>query len=227
MHVILVHGAGLDAAAFTRTRTALEQEECTVTVPTRRGYDERPATADLDVHVDDLLALVTGSVDRDVVLAGVSGGATLALAAALRPDIEVRAVVHEPLLGPAAPAQHEVITTSIETFRRDGDVDGFLRRLHGETWDRLDPACRDRAVGHAATVRTEVDGFAGFRVDDALDRVAARVVWTVGGRSPAWRHEAAAVAEGAGIAVRKVDAVHTPQVEDPAGWAAVVAGAAR
>jgi pimeloyl-ACP methyl ester carboxylesterase len=230
--VLLVHGAGLDAATFTTVAAQLFAAGATPVVVERRGYDRRTATADLDVHLDDLAGAVdaaaAGSGDGGVVVAGVSGGATLALALALRGHERVRAVVaHEPLVGPAATEQHRVIGRSITDLLADASEEAtvrFLERLvTATTWCRLDHGTRNRAIGHGPTVRIEATGFRRFVVaPTALRASAIPITWTVGDRSSAWRHAAAAVAAGAGITVRRLDAVHTPQFEDPGGLAAAI-----
>lgn len=228
--VLLVHGVGLDGELFADLAARLEGTgRVAPAVVCRRGYDGRPPTADLGRHLDDLVELLVGRPPRSAVVAGVSGGATLALGLALRGHPALAAVVaHEPLLGPAAPAQHERITASMARLSAEPGppgVEGFLRRLVTDpTWGSLPPAVRARAVAAGHAVRTEAPGFGAFAVDvDALARLAVPVTWTVGRHSPPWRHEAAAVAAGAGVTVAPLDAVHTPQTEDPEGFARSIA----
>lgn len=230
--VLLVHGVGLDGELFDAVAGRLEGTgRVAPAVVRRRGYDGRSPTADLGRHLDDLAELLDGRPPRSVVVAGVSGGATLALGLALRGHPALAAVVaHEPLLGPAAAAQHERITASMARLAAEpgpGGVEGFLRRLVTDaTWDSLPPAARVRAVAAGDAVRTEAPGFGAFAVESSLlARPAAPVTWTVGRHSPPWRHEAAAVAAGAGVAVVRLDAVHTPQVEDPDGFAGAITAA--
>lgn len=239
--VLLVHGAGLDAATFAPVSARLTAAGAAPLVVERRGYDGRSATADLGVHVDDLAAAVDsaavagfggmagdGVAGDAVVVAGVSGGATLALGLALRGHPRLRAVVvHEPLLGPVANEQHDVIVASIAELLADptdAATRRFLERLvTPQTWCRLDRDTRDRAIGHGATVRVEAAGFERFAVTaGALRRSPVPITWTVGGHSAAWRHAAASVAAGAGVAVRLLDAAHTPQFEDPDGLTAAI-----
>lgn len=236
MAVLLVHGAGLDGELFAAVAGLLEgASDVAPAVVRRRGYDGRPPTGDLGRHLDDLAGLLDGHIHRvgprSVVVAGVSGGATLALGLALRGHPALAAVVaHEPLLGPAAPAQHERITASMARLAAEpgpAGVEGFLRRLVTDaTWDSLPPVVKARAVAAGEAVRTEAPGFGAFTVDPRdLARLAAPLTWTVGRHSPPWRHEAAAVAADAGVAVVQLDAVHTPQIEDPEGFARVIAAA--
>ncbi len=230
--VLLVHGVGLDGELFAAVAGGLEgASDVAPAVVRRRGYDGRPPTADLGRHLDDLAGLLDGRPPRSVVVAGVSGGATLALGLALRGHPALAAVVaHEPLLGPGAPAQHERITASMARLAAEpgpAGVEGFLRRLVTDaTWDTLPPPVRARAVAAGDAVRTEAPGFGAFAVDPAdLARVAAPLTWTVGRHSPPWRHEAAAVAAAAGVSVARLDAVHTPHHEDPEGFVRVIADA--
>ena len=238
--VLLVHGVGLDGELFGAVAGRLEGAGVVPAVVRRRGYDGRPPTAELGRHLDDLCGLLDGRPPRSTVVAGVSGGATLALGLALRGHPALAAVVaHESLLGPAAPAQHERITGSMARLAAEpgpDGVEGFLRRLVTDaTWESLPSAARARAVAAGDAVRTEAPGFGAFAVAPAdLRRLAVPLTWTVGRHSPAWRHEAAALASsagmaaseaGAGVVVTTLDAVHTPQIEDPEGFARVIAAA--
>ena len=107
-------------------------------------------------------------------------------------------------------------------------VGGFLRRLVTDaTWGSLPPPVRARAVAAGDGVRTEAPGFGAFAVDpgDLARRLTVPLIWTVGRHSPSWRHEAAAVAADAGVSVVGLDAVHTPQHEDPGGFVRVIVDA--
>ncbi len=230
--MLLVHGVGLDGELFAAVARRLEGAGASApAVVCRRGYDGRAPTADLGRHLDDLAGLLSGHRPRSVVLAGVSGGATLAVGLALRGHPALAAVVaHEPLLGPAAPAQHERITASLAHLAGQpgpAGVEGFLRRLVTDgTWESLPAGIRERAVASGDTVRAEAPGFGAFVVDPAaVAGSAVPLTWTVGRRSPSWRHEAAAVAAAAGVVVATLDCGHTPQVEDPEGFARVIAAA--
>lgn len=234
--VILVHGVGLDATLFAPVAETLASAGVEAVAVARRGYDHRPATADLHQHVADLVAELETS-SRPAVVAGVSGGATLALALGLVGHPALRAVVaHEPLLGPAAPEQHDVITGSIGSLMADpspAGVAAFLERLvTPATWARLEPQIRQQAAARVDTVLTEAPGFGRFAVEPpALASAAATVAmtWTVGRHSPPWRQAAAAVGAEAGMEVVELDAVHTPQLEDCDGLVAAIldAGARR
>lgn len=234
--VLLVHGVGLDGELYAAVAGVLEGAgRLAPAVVRRRGYDGRPPTARLGRHLDDLVGLLDGHLHsagpRSVVVAGVSGGATLALGLALRGHPALAAVVaHESLLGRAAPAQHERIAASMARLAAEPGpegVEGFLRRLVTDgTWESIPPVVRDRAVAAGATVRAEAPGFGAFAVDPAaLAELAVPFTWTVGRHSPPWRHEAAAVAADAGMAVVELNCVHTPQIEDPGGFARVIAAA--
>ena len=228
-HVVLVHGVGLDGTLFGPVAERLVATGTGATVVARRGYDDRYATADLGRHVDDLATAVAEAPGTGpVVVAGVSGGATLALALAVGGTPRLAAAIaHEPLVGPLAPTQHDVISHSIDTLLHDDGpdaVEAFLERLvTPPTWAALDPDVRAAAVARAATVRTEAAGFATFAVGGAdLAAAAVPITWTVGAGSPPWRHDAATIGAAHGVQVVPVDCVHTPQVEDPDGFVAVV-----
>mgnify|MGYP000209267814 CR=1 FL=1 len=246
MEVVLVHGVGIGADGFATVARCLAADGASSTVPARRGYDGRPPCPDLAVHVRDLLTHVTADTD---VIAGVSGGATIALATAVtlarvataagdRADdsTEVSFVVHEPLVGPLAAAQHRVVTASIARLHdRAGSgaademaaVADFVAGLVGDdTFGGLSADVRDRALAAAPTIGHETRGFARFELEHGdLAAAAPTVTWTVGADSPPWRHEAAAVAASAGIRVETVPGGHSPHLDHPGAWAAVVRSA--
>lgn len=228
MHVILVHGTGLDHHSFDPVARRLTTAGVGVTALPRRGYDGRPPAARLDTHVDDLAATVETLGDEHVVVAGVSGGATLSLALATRslpPHVTV--VAHEPLLGPLSGEQYRRISASVDALMADhraAGVDAFIERLVTPgTWRALDAAARARCRARGSAVRIEAPGFARFPVGpEDLATAAGRLTWTVGQRSPCWRHETAQIAARFGVRVRRVEAAHTPQIEDPDGWIATI-----
>lgn len=228
--VVLVHGVGLGAPTFGAVVDRLAQLGIDAEATRRRGYDDRPADGDLDAHVDDLLD-VAAAGPGPCVLAGVSGGATLALAAATRGHpLVAAAVVHEPLVGPAAPSQHVHVTASIATMLRDeaaGGAGRFLERLVTPSrWHTLDPYVRAFALAHGDVIRHEAPAFAGFSLSPtAMQTSPTPITWTVGRHSPRWRHEAAELAADLGARVEELDAVHTPQLEDPDGFVSAIVSA--
>lgn len=234
--VVLVHGVGVGATSFSAVIAHLERGGLQVRGHARRGYadDGRRATADLDRHVDDLHTLLDRETDGAVVLVGVSGGATLALRAAIdAPERFVGVVAHEPLIGRMAPVQREVVGARAEALADAGSsgATDFVRQLVGPTtWDALGTAGAAAVTALSDAIATEVPGFAGFDpTPDALATLAAlRPVITVGDRSPAWRHEAGAIAARAtgGRVVVLAECGHLAQVDAPGALAELVASVA-
>lgn len=231
--ILLVHGVGIGARSFADAVERLGAAGLRAVALRRRGYDGRLPTSSLVAHVQDLLGHIATS-PGPVVIAGVSGGATLGLLAALagHPKL-VGALVHEPLLGPAAPAQHQRVAASIRSLCAEPGPDAverFLERLlTPQTWATVPQAWRAEARRREDVVRAEVPAFRDLDVDVArLGRSPTPMTWSVGRRSPAWRHEAAEVARSAGVDVWRLGGAHTPQLEDPAGFVdAIVHVAAR
>lgn len=89
--VVFVHGSLDRSTSFLRTSRRLE--DLPVVVYDRRGYSRsravKPIATDIDTHVDDLLAVISG---REVVVVGHSLGGLVALRAAEREPRLVRSV---------------------------------------------------------------------------------------------------------------------------------------
>ena len=235
MHVLFVHGVGLGPETFADAVDAATNRGHAASVHVRRGYDTRPPTDSFDQHLADLTATVDVLVAEHgpVVVAGVSGGATLALALAATSGERARhtTVVHEPLLGPLAVEQHDRVVASIEAFRSSNDsygFEGFMRRLVTPgTWDQLSEPIRASARRHAPSARVEVRGFTDFSIGPrALHASARTTTWSIGTCSPPWRHDASAVGAAHGLQVRRVDACHTPQIESVDEWIEIIEEAA-
>jgi pimeloyl-ACP methyl ester carboxylesterase len=228
--VALVHGVGFGPSTFAQVARELRRsggERGAVIVVERRGYGTRaalPPPGHVEDHVGDLVAaLDAAGIDRAIV-AGSSGGATIALAAALTaPDRVVAAVAHEPAIGSLGPQLMALIATSVQI----GGT-ALVQALAGpDTWSRL-----------TDDERAELAACAGILADDAraylaweppLDRVgeAAPIVCTVGRRSSPMRHAiAAAVQERMGAQLVVVeDCAHLVQLDAPAAFAAIISAA--
>jgi pimeloyl-ACP methyl ester carboxylesterase len=234
--VVLLHGVGVGAAAFDAVAATLARTG-TVVVPDRRGYGTRadagPAPS-LDAQVDELATVVAGAGERPAVV-GVSGGATLALALALRAaatgglDGLGPVVVHEPLVGPLAPRLHTAVT---DTYTRTVAADPRLATTYvaglvgPATWAVLPTAEREAMAGRTATIAAEIPHFLGFApTADALAALRGHPLWSsVGARSPGARrevHELLRRRAGA-TALEVPGAAHLPQVDAPDAFAAAL-----
>lgn len=224
--VALVHGVGFGPSTFARVQRELRRAGPVVMVE-RRGYGTRSALAPpprVEDHVGDLLAALDAAGIERAVVAGCSGGATIALAAALTiPDRVVAAVCHEPAVGSLGPELMALIERSLQT----GGL-ALVQALAGpETWSRL-----------TAGERAEVEAYVPIVADDArayldweplLDRAAvtAPIVCTVGQHSSPMRYSIARVVEeriGAQVVV-VADCGHLVQLDAPSAFAAIISDA--
>ena len=135
--VALVHGVGFGPATFAIVARELRRSGPVVAVE-RRGYGSRAALAPpgrVEDHVDDLVAALDAADIERAVVAGCSGGATVALAAALlAPDRVAAAVAHEPAVGTLVPELLALISSTLA----DGGGFALVRALAGPaTWARL------------------------------------------------------------------------------------------
>jgi len=227
--VALVHGVGFGPSTFARVARELRRAGVggRVIMVERRGYGSRAHLAPPDRvedHVDDLLAALDAAGFERAVVAGCSGGATIALAAALTaPDRVAAAVSHEPAVGSLGPELMALIATSVQT----GGM-ALLQALAGPaTWARLDPAQLIELEACAPIVAADARAYLAW--EPPLDRVAeaAPIVCTVGRDSGAMRHAIAAVVQeriGARVSVVE-DCGHLVQLDAPLAFAAIIAAA--
>jgi len=222
--VALVHGVGFGPSTFALVGRELRRAGPVVMVQ-RRGYGARAALAPparVEDHVADLLDELDAAKFERAVVAGVSGGATVALAAALlAPDRVVAAVAHEPAAGSLAPELLELIARSV---RADGTA--LVRALAGpRTWGRLTAA--ETAELDAIAPLVEADAAAYLAWEPKLDATpaGAPVITTVGELSPPLRHTVARrLQERAGARVVVLaHCGHLAQLDAPAAFAAVIA----
>lgn len=184
--------------------------------------------ADFSAQVDAVSsALARGSGADGTVLVGVSGGATLALAAGLADPPWLRGILtHEPLVGPLVPDLHRRILAAVDDFRERGvdHVDPFLTALYGEGWSDALPDARQWVERHRATIVEEVGQFASFQPTlDALAAIGIPHVTSVGERSADERFQVASLLARCGARVRVMpDAAHLVPVENPQAFAASV-----
>ncbi len=221
--VIFVHGVSLDPRLFASTAQHLHQPSDTWTRP---GYDDTPSASSFDEQVERLLDHMS-SVGPCIV-AGVSGGATLGLAAATtRPSEMLGLVTHEPLIGPLAPTLHHRISNAAESLADDGSpgaVDAFLDRLYGATWTTRPAESVSWSEQQRGTVPTDVAQFAAFaptRVE--LESITAAHTTTVGSSSAPERHDVAATLQGAGAEVDVIrQSGHLVLVDNPVRFASAI-----
>ena len=204
---MLVHGVGVGPESFAATQAALRAAGRRVHGVVRPGYGLGEHAMDLDAQVDRVLdglgrtmtqsTASVGSGDRPAAAwVGVSGGATLGVIAAIRRPAAISvAVLHEPLIGSAAPELHAVIRARCGSARGRYEMmpTDVVRRaveymtglVGPEGWEMLGPDGRAAVEARAALIVCEVPRFARFEPSPIPPDGAVRVVITVGERSPA------------------------------------------
>lgn len=226
--IVLLHGVGLGPETFAELARLLAVDHRVLII-------ERPGGDGWAVPIDEQAAAVAETMASlrcsGATVVGVSGGATLALALSIRHGGVVgNLVLHEPLIGPLAPALDDRFAAAARQAQR-GDAEALLVVQHvvGETtWERLDPSVRARAVEGAPRARAEIPVFAAFAPTTSELRVLRqrRVLVTVGGDSAPERHVAAeilAVMAGASVSVVP-DAGNAAHVDAPEAFAALIRG---
>ncbi|OHV32671.1 hypothetical protein BCD49_29230 [Pseudofrankia sp. EUN1h] len=154
---------------------------------------------------------------RTVVFGGVSGGATLGLAA-LAAGVPIgAAVLHEPAVGSLLPGLLAPMAAAFET----GGVAAFGRTLYGDRWRPSDAPLDPGAVARDLAM------FLRFE-PAAPGPTPGPVIVTVGERSPDVRHRAAELLRRElGVTVRVLaDCGHAAHLEAPAEFAARLLDAA-
>ncbi len=226
--LVFVHGVGLWPGLFSQIdrQFPLLEHRCW----TRPGYAGRPAADDLGAQADQLADFCIDEAEgRPVYLVGVSGGATLGLAVALRHPLVLEGVVtHEPLIGPLQPTLHTRVARAAIDLADAPSADAaehFLRTLYGsESFEAQGERAASWAREHWRTICTEVAAFAAFAPDEgALAELRPRHLTTVGSRSGPERHDVARVLAGAGADARVVDGTgHHVLVDAPVSFALLI-----
>lgn len=225
MDVVLLHGVGMWPGLLARPCADLPLP---CSAPPRPGYAGLAAATDFAAQVDAVSsALARESGPDGTVLVGVSGGATLALAAGLADPPWLRGILtHEPLVGPLVPHLHRRILAAVAGFRERGvdHVDPFLTALYGDGWSDGLPDSQLWVERHRATIVDEVGQFASFEPSlDALAAIGIPHVTSVGERSSDERFRVASLLARCGARVRVIpDAGHLVPVENPQAFAASV-----
>jgi len=224
--VALVHGVGFGPSTFAHVQRELRRAGPVVMVE-RRGYGTRSALAPperVEDHVDDVVAALDSAGIERAVVAGVSGGATIALAAALTvPERVIAAISHEPAVGSLGPELMALIETSVET----GGM-ALAQALAGPaTWARLTTEQLADLETYAAIVADDARAYLAW--EPPLDRVAeaAPIVCTVGQHSSPMRHSIARVVHeriGAQVVVVE-DCGHLAQLDAPSALTSIIAAA--
>lgn len=165
--ILLVHGAATTAAVWAPVLELLGDLKAVAV--------ERPCSG---ILATELAALAPHAEGAFVV--GVSGGATLALALAASSVGLTGAIAHEPAVGSLVPGLLAPMAAAFAT----GGTTRFARTLYGPAWRPEFAPTDPDAVGR------ELPMFRAFEPEPSRPGQGPVLV-TVGGESPAPRHEAA------------------------------------
>lgn len=222
---ILVHGVGMSPDHFLLIEVNLTSPTVTWTRP---GYDENACVPSFEDQVNQLGQLV--SAHAPAVVVGVSGGATLALAAAIaNPDGLRLAICHEPLVGANVPELDAIVNASAHTLNsfsqpNPAALATFFQRLYGASWMEMPEPFRKWADRNALAIGNDVAHFASFQPDlDLLRTTRTKVVTTVGSTSQRYRHAVAELLANYGVTVHQLpETSHLATVEAPEAFSAVI-----
>ena len=221
-NVYFLHGVGMWPGLY---EPFLERFSGVGLAPARPGYDDRPPAGGFAAQISGVRAML--AEHGPGVLVGVSGGATVALAAAVERVEGVEGVVtHEPLVGPLVPELHELVSAAAHDVH-DGEparIDAFLWNLYGPSWGDIGGNAERWVARHRLTVAREVAHFASFAPTlEALRSIAVPHVTTIGERSAQPRRDVADLLADCGAIVRTVpECGHLVPLENPAAFAAAI-----
>lgn len=230
--VVLVHGVGFGPWSM-ETVAASVARDARAFVIHRAGYGGSVTVSvarSMSEQVDDLLRTVNRlealTTDR-AVLAGFAGGATIALAAAIRaPHRFAGFVLHEPALGPRAGGVNALLAGLAVRVASLAAPEALAAVAAAMLGNGPTPELPEQAQKDAHAISVEVPTFAAFVAQDGdLEALRALpILTTVGAHSPPARHEAAAVlAEAARARVAVVPGSgHLAQLDAPDAFAAEV-----
>jgi O-succinylbenzoic acid--CoA ligase len=237
VHVLLLHGTLSSARQLMGlARHLAASTSLSVHVVDRRGSGESrladPAPIAIDVHVDDLVAVLDAEGCRAAALVGVSFGGVVALEFAARVGARALAVAaYEPPYGPVADAltQRAFATVAAATERAwetggaPAAAETFMRGIADDAWDRLSD--RTRAYLAAEGAGAYVD--AGLRgLDPAgLGRIGVPVTILTGDASDTFYRPIAETLAGRIPGAQQVDLpgmTHASPINDPAPVAEAV-----
>ncbi len=228
--VVLLHGVGLTPELFDPVRSLLASTVDSI-APLRGPYQSENSQAPSQPVV-----VQAGSIIRSldaigpVLVVGVSGGATLALAIALigSPNV-IGVIAHEPLVGLLADELHSIVTAASVRLARTNHAEAvaeFVQTLVGPTtWSTVPEEARHFVDRHASVIRAEVAQFVAFApTASQLDGRRTPFLVTTGARSPSFRHAAAAALTDATRARSTVipGAGHLANWEQPQAFAELI-----
>ncbi len=217
--VLFVPGIGMPPQALGAVRWALAAPSA---VWQRPGYRATEPGSSFDAVVDQLSDAIAEL--RPSIVVGISGGATLALAWALRtsavfgPGSVERVIVHEPFLGGLVPELDHNVASLAARIGDDSslaDILAFLDTVYGEHHRRrFPPEWVDR---NSITIADEIRMIPEFEPTLAdLGSIDRSILATVGELSPVFRRQANEVLASAGVETLLLPgAGHLPPIDQP------------
>jgi pimeloyl-ACP methyl ester carboxylesterase len=234
--LVFVHGMCGDARVWADQVDRLgDRYRCTTY--DRRGHTRSPRTdvvESVELHADDLAALITTLELAPAVVVGSSGGARIALDLIRRyPELVRGAVLSEPPIGALAPEAFAALLSEVgpvvrQAAEADGPaaaVDAFFSAVCPGLWSRIDESDQDRYRDNAPMLFADL-GMPSYEITpDDLAGILVPTLAVAGTRShPALREAAHTVARWLPDArYLELDCGHVTYAERPAEFARAVA----
>jgi 3-oxoadipate enol-lactonase len=234
--LVFVHGMCGDARVWADQASRLgDRFQCTTY--DRRGHSRSPRTdvaESVELHADDLAALITMLGLAPTVVVGSSGGARIALDLIRRyPDLVRGAVLSEPPVGALAPEAFAAMIGDVApAVRQAADTDGpaaavdaFFTALCPGLWADIDEPAKDRYRNNAAMLFADLGMPAYTITADDIARIDVPTLVVAGTTShPALREAAHNLARWLPDArFLELDCGHVTYAERPAEFARAVA----
>jgi pimeloyl-ACP methyl ester carboxylesterase len=228
--ILFITGASGDAGHFARAATRLADEFTTVAYDRRGCSRSAPLREEGPMSIarqaDDAAALIEGLELGPAIAFGTSGGGSILLElVARRPDVLRGAIVHEPALLALAGGGGDLLAPIVARSAADprGAMEAFVRLNSDDaTFERLDPALRERILGNGARFFSrQLPAFAAY-VPETERILAAGVPLRLFVGADGVPHLAAAaerVALALGVAVERLSGHHAPYLQHPEAFA--------
>ena len=234
--LVFVHGMCGDARVWADQVQRL-QDRFRCTTYDRRGHSRSPRTAvteTVELHGDDLAALITALDLAPTVVVGSSGGARVSLDLVRRyPELVRGAVLSEPPVGSLAPEAFAAMISAVapavshaaETDGPRAAVDAFFSAICPGLWSRIDEPIKDRYRDNAPMLFADL-GMPGYELSQrdiaAIDVPVLVLAGTVS--HPALHDAAQNLASWLPNArYLELDCGHVTYAEQPADFARAVA----
>ena len=234
--LVFVHGMCGDARVWADQVGRLS-DRFRCTTYDRRGHTRSPrteATESVELHADDLAALITELGIGPAVVVGSSGGARITLDLIRRhPEVVRGAVMSEPPVGALAPELFPAMIAEVAPVVRDAAeangpaaaVDAFFAVLCPGLWARIDESVKDRYRDNAAMLFADL-GMAPYAITSAdIARIDVPALVVAGTTShPALREGAHNLASWLPDSrYLELDCGHVTYAEQPADFARAIA----